>query len=546
MQAADFSVIFGMHHSLLFILILLLVVFILIMLGQRLGISYPIFLVVAGLALGFIPGVPLISIDPELIFLIFLPPLLYESAWKTSWNDFWKWRRPISLLGFGLVIFTSYAVALFAESTIPNFTLALGFLLGGIVSPPDAVAASSVLKGVKVPRRVLTILEGESLVNDAASLIVFRFALVAVVSGTFDFGTAAASFFLVTILGILIGLAVAHVFYLIHRFLPTSPSIDTALTFMAPYFMYLAAESFHYSGVMAVVSGGLFLSYRSHEIFNHQSRIQAYGAWNTVGFVLNGLVFILIGLQLPSIVNDLGDYALSEAVTYALLISALTIVLRIVWAYIFAFVPRILSRKIRETESSPGWEGPLVIGWAGMRGVVSLASALSVPVMLSSGEAFPQRSLILFITFGVIFITLVVQGLTLPAVIRFTKIRDMDGVMPEEEQETGIKLRLMQASLRRLKEHHLNAVNESELVECLQQQLENDISVFARKMESLECATCDRMERDRYKTVLQDLFHVQRQELVQLRKERLFSDDELRKQEAFLDLDEARISKTAY
>lgn len=535
-----------MHHSLLFVLILLLVVFLLIMLGQRLRVSYPIFLVVAGLGIGFIPGVPLISIDPELIFLIFLPPLLYEAAWKTSWHDFWKWRRPISLLGFGLVIFTSYAVALFASNMIPGFTLALGFLLGGIVSPPDAVAASSVLKDVKVPRRVLTILEGESLVNDAASLIVFRFALVAVATGTFDLANAATSFFMVTLMGILIGLAVAHVFYVIHRFLPTSPSIDTALTFMTPYFMYLAAEQFHYSGVMAVVSGGLFLSYRSHELFNHHSRIQAYGVWNTVGFVLNGLVFILIGLQLPAIVNDLGDYAISQAIYYACMISLLAIVLRIVWTYIFAFVPRMLSSKIRETEASPGWKGPLVIGWAGMRGVVSLASALSIPVMLSNGEAFPQRNLILFITFVVIFITLVLQGLTLPAVIRFTKIKEIDDIMPGEEQEATIKLRLMQASLKRLKEHHHKAVDENELVEFLHQQLENDISLFMKKLESLECDVTIRNERERYKQVVRDLLRIQREELLLLRNERLFSDEELRKQEAYLDLDEARISKTAY
>jgi monovalent cation/hydrogen antiporter len=535
-----------MHHSLLLILLLLFAVFMLIMLGQRLRISYPIFLVIAGLGIGFIPGIPHIAIDPELIFLIFLPFLLYEAAWKTSWNDFWKWKRPIALLGFGLVIFSACAVAYLSEWMIPQFTLAIGFLLGGIVSPPDAVAASSVLRDIKVPKRITTILEGESLVNDAASLIVFRFALMAVVSGTFVLSTATVSFFAVTTMGIVIGLIVAHLFYAIHRFFPTTPSMDAALTLLAPYFMYLAAEQFNYSGVMAVVTGGLFLSYRSHELFNHQSRIQAYGVWNTLGFILNGLVFILIGLQLPVIINGLGQYTLSEAINYSLVICALVIVMRIVWTYIFAFLPRLLSKKIRETEPSPGWQGPLVIGWAGMRGVVSLASALAIPLTLSDHTIFPERNLILFITFAVIFVTLVVQGLTLPAIIRFTGLDEVEEAFPSEEQEAGIKLRLMQAALKRLNEHHRSAVAENELVEFLKKQLENDISLFVQKLESLECDETERNEIERYKHVLRDLFKVQREELVLLRKEKYFSDDELRKHEAYLDLDEAKISKTVY
>lgn len=535
-----------MHHSLLLILILLFAVFMLIMLGQRLRISYPIFLVIAGLFIGFIPGIPVIGIDPELIFLIFLPPLLYEAAWKTSWNDFWRWRRPIALLGFGLVIFSSCAVAYVSREMIPNFTLAIGFLLGGIVSPPDAVAASSVLKDISVPKRITTILEGESLVNDAASLIVFRFALAAVISGSFVFQTAATSFLLVTLMGIVVGLAVAHVFYVIHRFFPTSASMDAALTFLAPYFMYLAAEHFHFSGVMAVVTGGLFLSYRAHELFNHQSRIQAYGVWNTVGFILNGLVFILIGLQLPQIIDGLGQYTLTEALGYSAVICVTVIVLRILWTYIFAFVPRLLSKRIREREASPGWKGPLIIGWAGMRGVVSLASALSIPLTLSSGEVFPERNLVLFITFAVIFVTLVVQGLTLPLVIRFTKIGDIDKEVPSEEQEAAIKLRLMQAALKRLNEEHRTAAEENELVEFLKKQLESDISIFIQRLESLECDQSIRNEKERYKTVLKDLFRVQREELFLLRREKQFSDEELRKHEAYLDLDEAKISKTTY
>src|SRR5690606_26423432 len=318
-----------MHHTLLIILALLFAVFLMVMLAKRIKIAYPIFLVIAGLGISFIPGVPQLSLDPELIFLIFLPPLLYEAAWYTSWNDFWKWKRPIALLAFGLVFFTSTIVAYASSSVIPGFTLALGFLLGGIVSPPDAVAAATVLKGMNVPKRLMTILEGESLVNDASSLIVFKFAVVAVLTGTFSMQVATGQFFLVAGMGIVIGLVGAHIMYAVHRFLPTTPAIDVAFTIMTPYLLFLAAEQFHYSGVMAVVSGGLFMSYRSHEIFKTGStRMNMLGVWTTMIFVMNALVFVLIGLELPEIIAGLGDYSIADGIKYGLIVSAIVITLR--------------------------------------------------------------------------------------------------------------------------------------------------------------------------------------------------------------------------
>ncbi len=306
-----------MHHDLLLVLALLFVVFLLVMLAQRIRVAYPIFLVVAGLGISFIPGMPVLHLDPDLIFLIFLPPLLYEAAWYTSWNDFWKWRRPIALLAFGLVFFTSTIIAYTSASLIPGFTLALGFLLGGIVSPPDAVAAATVLKGIKVPKRLLTILEGESLVNDASSLIVFKFALAAVLTGTFSMQQATGQFFLVAGMGIVVGLVGANIMYVIHRFLPTTPAIDAALTVMTPYILFLGAEQFHYSGVMAVVSGGLFISWRSHEIFRTgNTRLNMLGVWTTLIFVMNALVFILIGLELPEIIHGLGEYSIWDGIRY--------------------------------------------------------------------------------------------------------------------------------------------------------------------------------------------------------------------------------------
>ena len=530
------------HEHLLLVLVLLLAVFIFIMLGQKLKISYPIFLVLAGLGISFIPGMPRIEMQPDMIFLLFLPPLLYEAAWYTSWNDFMKWSRPIGMLAFGLVFLTSTIIAFASVAMIPGFTLALGFLLGGIISPPDAVAASSVLKHVKIPKRLTTILEGESLINDASSLIVFRFALAAVVSGQFSMSMAVGQFFIVSLMGIVIGLAVAHIIYLVHRFLPTTPSMDAALTLMSPYFMYLAAEEFHFSGVMAVVTGGLFLSYRSHEIFSSsKARLQTINVWATVGFILNGLVFILIGLELPVVMADMGSYSIAEAIMYGLVISGIAIIIRIVYVMPIAYVPKWLGRTERIDAKNPTWKGPLIIGWAGMRGVVSLASALSIPLLLTNGQNFPHRNLILFITFVVILVTLVFQGLTLPLLIKWVGIKDTEDFLPEEEQEAAIRLRLMKVSLDRLEKHYSKELDDNELLGFYRNQLQNDIFIVGQRLECLTCDETEKEEIERYHEILLDVYNIQRKELFALRHEKVYSDEELRKQERQLDLDEAKI-----
>ena len=530
-----------LHSTLLLILGLLFAVFLLVMLGQKLGISYPIFLVLGGLGLSFAPGLPRVAIAPNLIFLIFLPPLLYEAAWMTSWNDFWRWRRPIALLAFGLVAFTSLIVAYVARAVIPGFTLALGFLLGGVISPPDAVAATSVLRGIKVPRRVTAILEGESLINDASSLIVFRFALLAVLSGTFVWQQAVGSFLLVSGMGLAVGLLVACGFFLIHKYLPTTPSINTVLTFMAPYVMYLVAEEFEVSGVLAVVGGGLLLSHLSHRVFDANTRLQANSVWASVSFVLNGLVFILIGLQLPIAVDGLGDYSLQQAIAYGLLMSGLVIVIRLLWMYPAAFIPRWLSKTVRAREPNPGWQGTLVLGWAGMRGVVSLASALSVPLLAADGQAFPQRNLILFITFIVILVTLVVQGLTLPAVIRLTKIVDRDDRIPLEEQEAGVRLHLRMAAVKHLQHQYPAELEANELVARLQQRMQTEVSLTTRTLNALEVDQSGRDALRQYHRILLDVLQVEREVLAHLRHHDSFDDEVLRQQEAQLDLDEAKV-----
>lgn len=519
---------------------LIITVSLLVMLGQKLRISYPIFLLLGGLCISFIPGIPNIHINPELIFLIFLPPLLYDAAWNTSWKDFWRWRRVISVFAFGLVILTSTIVAFVSSSLIPGFTLPLGFLLGGIISPPDAVAATSVLKGIKVPRRVVAILEGESLINDASSVIIFRFARAAVITGAFVWHEALIDFSLVTVAGTLIGLAVALVLYAIFRWFPTTPGIDTALSFVAPYLMYLLAEQFHFSGVMAVVSGGLFISYSSHQIFAYSSRLQILSMWSTISFILNGLVFMLIGLELPTIMEGLEDYSLGEAIGYSLVITLVIIATRIGFTLFSSVFTVFISRFITVADNRPGWKGPLIVGWAGMRGVVSLAAALSVPLVLDNGAPFPHRNLILFITFVVIFITLVVQGLTFPLIIRMANYSDPDHVLPAKEQDVQIQSHLLSAALSRLNEKYPDVYLENELVAALKNRMENEVQVTSHQSVASELE-CERAHVEQFREIFAELTKVQRKELMKFRKKDGFDDEVIRKHETQMDLEEERL-----
>ena len=531
-----------MHDNLLLILALLFSVFMMVMAAQKMKIAYPIFLVLAGLVISLLPGIPDVELDPDLVFLIFLPPLLYEAAWYTSWNDFWRWKRPISLLAFGLVFATSLIVAYVSQALIPGFTLALGFLLGGIVSPPDAVAATTVLKGLPVPKRILSILEGESLVNDASSLIVFRFALAAILTGTFSIHQAVGQFFLVAGMGIVVGLIGATFMYLIHRFLPTTSAIDAALTLMTPYLLYLGAEQFHFSGVMAVVTGGLFISYRSHEIFkNGNTRLNMLGVWTTVIFVMNAMVFVLIGLSLPSIINGLEESSLIQGIKYGVIISIIIILIRFLWVYPTTFIPRWLFKSVRK-EQSPGWKIPLVIGWTGMRGVVSLATALSIPFVLDNGSPFPHRNLILLITFVVIFITLVIQGLTLPFLVKKLKIPALDYVLPHEQQEAQIKIRLNRLAINHINTNYYEMIERSNLLKNYYSQILTETENTENQLDIFECNTCTSQEMQRFESILKEIYEKQRLAIFQMRREKYYDDEEIRKAELQLDLNDLKIN----
>jgi len=519
-------------------ILLILIILALVMIADKLHIAYPIVLVLGGLALSFTSRFSNISIDPELVFFIFLPPLLYEAAWQVSWKEFWRWRRIIMSFAFPIVILTSCLIALISTWLIPGFTLALGFLLGGIISPPDAISATTIMRRVKVSKSMVSIVEGESLLNDASSLIVFRFALFAVITGEFHFGEAALSFILVIVMGIVIGLLIGLIFYAIHRWMPTTTSIEIILTLVTPYCMYYAAEHFHFSGVLAVVSGGLFLSNRRQEMLSYRSRLQGINVWNNLVFVLNGLVFFLIGLQLPTIIGQLGNISLKTAIGYGLAISLALIVIRMLCTIGASYFTRFMSHFITVADKNPGLKGPIILGWAGMRGVVSLAAALSIPVFITAGKPFPYRDLILFITFIVILITLVFQGLTLPWLIRKVNLEDRYTAIPEPKQEIIIQKKIAEQSLKYLEEKYGKDWRKNEQLRNLHARLEVDMKLLQEELDNT--AKSDHALRNYQLAYLQLLEH-QRKLLTKMNHRAEFDEDLIRKYLTLIDLEEFKL-----
>ncbi|MBS1583297.1 MAG: Na+/H+ antiporter, partial [Bacteroidetes bacterium] len=445
-----------MHTLLPFLLAMVAAIVLLQLLANKLRVAYPILLVLAGLAVSFVPGLPRVRVDPELIFFLFLPPLLFEAAWSISFKEMRKWWRIIGSFAFLVVFFTALSVAVITSHAIPGFTLALGFLLGGIVSPPDAVSTGAITRFVRIPKSTAAILEGESLLNDASSLIIFRFALITVGTGQFIWHEAALDFGWMVSGGIGIGLLLGWAFVQLHKHLPTDAPSDIALTLIEPYFMYWAAEQLHSSGVLAVVSGGLFMANRRLLFLNSASRIRGSSVWESFVFILNGLVFLIIGLELPEIVEGLHAHGIPvpTAIGYGVLVTGVLIGARIISSYAALLATLIFRPSVAPRGRSPRsrWLMPLLLGWTGMRGVVSLAAALAIPVTLADGTAFPHRPLILFITFVVILLTLVVQGLTLPVFIRRTRLFDTPGSTPDHDAHQRIRQGLREHAVVFLKE----------------------------------------------------------------------------------------------
>ena len=515
------------------IIILLAVVTALAEITDKIRIPYPILLVLAGIGIGFIPGLPHISLHPEIVFLVFLPPILYYAAWSTSWPDFKAAKRPITLLAIGCVIFTTCTVAWIAHTFIPGLGWPGAFVLGAIISPPDAVAATAATKGLGLPRRVITVLEGESLVNDATGLIAYRYAVAAVVSGTFSINQAGIQFVIVAIAGILLGLVIAVIFKWIHSITPDNPTNDTTLTFLAPYIAYLSAEAIHVSGVLAVVTAGLYLSWNSSTMFSQQTRLQANGAWNTVIFLLNGIIFILIGLQLDDVLGNIRGHSPGALVMYAGIVSLAVIIGRIVWVYPGTYLPRWVSRKIRRTEPRPNIRLVSVVAWSGMRGVVSLAAALALPLTIAGGEPFPNRNLIIFLTFAVIFSTLVLQGLTLGPLITLLGVKP-DGSEHEQEQEA--RLRLAAGIIEHIEEHYALAVSDEVL-----NRIKTKYEIRMQRIRKVHGGSLDEEQINAFHMIQQELLEKERADVIRLRNDGMISDELRRKIEYELDLEEARL-----
>ena len=394
-------------------------------LSRRINLPYPIALVVGGSLLGFVPGLPQLAFDPQLLLVLVLPPILYQAALLTSWRDFKANLRPIGFLAIGLVIVTTLAVGAALKLLFPEMPWAVAFVFGAIVSPPDAVAATAVLSRYNIPHRVVVVLEGESLVNDASGLVLYKFAVAAVLTSAFSLADASVQFLLVAAGGTAFGMIIAWVFVQLHRHIG-DPFIEVLVSMSIPYAAYIAAESVHLSGVLAVVAAGLFRGRYAPKMVSAEMRILARSAWNILVFLLNSLIFILIGLQLSGITARLGNYPADQLALASLTVSAVAILVRFLWVYPAALLPRLAG-------SAPPPQGQIfIVSWCGMRGIVSLAAALALPLETHAGEGFPYRDLLIFLTFVVIFATLVGQGLTLAPLIRRLGLGSEAGLRDEQ------------------------------------------------------------------------------------------------------------------
>jgi len=425
-------------HHLELILILLGAAAALELLAHKIGVPHPVLLVLGGLGLALTPGLPRIEMDPEAVFLLFIPPLLYRAALLTSWRDFRSHLRAILTLAVGVLLGTVAAVAAVAHSLTSEFTWASAFVLGAIVSPPDAVAAVAVMRRLGVPRSVVTILEGEGLVNDATALVAYRMAMGAVVAGGFSVGQASVQFLISAAGGIAIGIAAALLVIYVRRKVGRVPLVENTISILTPFVSFIPADRIGVSGVLSVVTTGLYLGRVGPRIVSPETRLQAQAMWEMIVFLLEGLIFILIGLYLPSAFDALRHHSLAQLLGYAGVISAVVVLVRLVGVFPSAYGLRFISRSLGAKWKYPKWQHVTFIGWAGMRGGDSLVIALALPLLTSAGTPFPARDLIIFITFAVILVTLVVQGFTFGFALRLLGLTD-DGLDREEEAQARLK-----------------------------------------------------------------------------------------------------------
>ncbi|MGW0772606.1 Na+/H+ antiporter [Streptomyces sp. NPDC002835] len=505
--------------------------------ARRTPVPAPLLLVAAGLVASYVPGVPDYHLDPHIVLPLVLPPLLHMAALDSSYLDLRANIRPVALLSVGYVLFATVAVGCLAYLLVPDLPLPTALVLGAVIAPPDAVAATAIARRLGLPGRITTILQGESLVNDATAITAYKVALAAAVGAGASWGSGLEEFALAALGGVGVGLALMLPIHWLRRRLK-EPLLQNTLSLLIPFIAYAAAEQVHASGVLAVVVVALYLGHHSWQV-DFATRLQEEAVWRMVAFVLESAVFALIGLQLAFVVEGLGDYGLGDALLYGAGVFAAVVVVRFVWVYPATFLPRMVSRRIREREPDTGWTAPLIVGWAGMRGVVSLAIAFSIPLSTPDGDAFPARNLVLFLTFTTVIGTLVVQGLTLPSLIRALRIPGRD-VHAETLAEAQAQSKASAAAEQRLDE--LLADERNRLPEPLADRLR---AVLARRRnavwERLGTVNAETGETadDTYRRLAREMISTERDVFVELRDRREIDDEMMRNLLRRLDLEEA-------
>lgn len=516
---------------------LLAIVAALVVLAQRVRLPYPVVLVLAGLAISLIPRLPTLRLNPDLVLYFVLPALIYPAALFTSWRDFRRNLRPILSLSVGLVLVTMLVVGWVAHRFIPELPWAAAFALGAIVSPPDAIAATAVLRRVSVPYQLQVILEGESLVNDATALVALQFAVGALMTGNFSLGEASLRFFIAALGGVGLGLLIGVVMRWVQKHLDDVP-VQIMVSLLTPFLAYLPAERLHVSGILAVVACGIYLGWHGPVIVRARYRLQAFAFWEMITFLLNGLVFITIGLQLPGIWRDLRDDSLGHLVGQALAICLAVVLVRFAWAFAAVFIQRGFCKELRRREPVGPWPEVVIVGWAGMRGVVSLAAAFALPYVLYDGNAFPGRNYILFLTFCVILTTLVFQGLTLPFVIRKLGLKD-DGSTDEEERSARVAAN--SAALTFLDDRAARHDVSDELILRLRAEYDDRVKQLEQCCGAALNPTGE-IVTPQYQQLQEAALRVERETIIRLRNEQVINDEALRRIQRDLDLAEARLT----
>jgi CPA1 family monovalent cation:H+ antiporter len=523
-------------HLDLILLTVLVGVTALLVVAYHSRVPYPILLVVGGAAIGFLPGVPDVQLDPELVLVIVLPPLLYSAAFFSSLRELRENVKEISLLAIGLVIFTMAGVAVVAHEVVDGMSWEAAFVLGAVVSPTDPVAATAIASRVGAPRRYVTIVEGESLVNDATALVAYKFAVAAVVTGSFSLTEAGGRFVLNAIAGIAIGIAIGYLVARLRKALDDAPT-EITISLITPYFAYLPAEALGVSAVLAAVTTGIYMGWHSPELITPATRIQSFSVWEILVFVLNAVLFVLVGLQLPTVLDGIGGMSTRDIVVDAAAISAAVIVIRFLWVFPTTYVPRWLSRRVRERRGPITWHFPAIVAWTGMRGAVSLAAALAIPQTIDGGGAFPQRDLIVFLTYAVILVTLLLQGLTLPGVIKVLGVEE-DGNL--EQRESKARILAARAALDRIEELREQEWVRDDTADRMRGMYDFRIRRFSARFDEDDDGAIDR-QSEAYQRLRRKVLEAERAEIIRLRNVGKINDEIMRRIERDLDLEDTRL-----